>query len=72
MHFFAKVTDIKAGDSISISPLSNLYPPGMPIGKIISVNYDQGPAPKAEVELTAPLESLEWLIVHPFQPNILE
>ena len=66
MHFFAKVTDIKPGDAISISPLSNLYPPGMPIGKIISVNYDQGPAPKAEVELTAPLESLEWLVVHPF------
>ena len=71
MHFFAKVTDIKPGDAISISPLSNLYPTGMPIGKIISVNYDRGPAPKAEVEFTAPLESLEWLIVHPFQPQVL-
>ncbi len=72
MHFFAKVTDIKPEDGISISPLSNLYPAGMPIGKIISVNYDEGPAPKAEVELTAPLESLEWLVVHPFQPKVLE
>ena len=72
MHFFAKVTNIKPGDAISISPLSNLYPTGMPIGKIISVNYDEGPAPKAEVELTAPLESLEWLVVHPFQPKVLE
>lgn len=72
MHFFAKVTDIKVGDAVSISPLSNLYPPGMPIGKIISVNYDQGPAPKAEVELTAPLESLEWLIVHPFASKVID
>ena len=72
MHFFDNVTDIKPGDSISISPLSNLYRPGMPIGKIISVNYDDGPAPKAEVKLTAPLDSLEWLIVHPFQPNVFE
>jgi len=69
MHFFAKVTDIKPGDAISISPLSNLYPPGTAIGKIISVTYDEGPAPKAEVELTAPLESLEWLVVQPFQPK---
>ena len=69
MHFFAKVTDIKPGDGISISPLSNLYPPGKPIGKIISVNYDEGPAPKAEVEFTAPLEYLEWLVVHPFVSN---
>ena len=69
MHFFAKVTDIKVGDAISISPLSNLYPPGMAIGKITSVTYDEGPAPKAEVELTAPLESLEWLVVQPFLPK---
>ena len=72
MHFFAKVTDIKVGDAISISPLSNLYPPGMAIGKITSVTYDEGPAPKAEVELTAPLESLEWLVVQPFEPNVFE
>ncbi len=72
MHFFDQVTDIKPGDGISISALSNLYPPGMPIGKIISVNYDEGPAPKAEVELTAPLDFLEWLVVHPFQPNAFE
>ena len=72
MHFFANVTDLKPGDGISISPLSNLYPSGMPIGKIISVNYDEGPAPTAKVELTAPLESLEWLVVHPFQPHVFE
>ena len=72
MHFFDKVTDLKPGDSISISPLSNLYPPGMPIGKIISINYDQGSAPKAKVKLNAPLDSLEWLVVHPFQPQVLE
>ena len=29
MHFFDKVTDIKPGDGISISALSNLYPPGL-------------------------------------------
>ncbi|MEM9275459.1 MAG: rod shape-determining protein MreC [Cyanobacteria bacterium P01_F01_bin.143] len=71
MHFFSKVTDIKVGDAISISPLSNLYPPGTAIGKITSVTYDEGPAPKAEVELTAPLESLEWLVVQPFLPKEL-
>ena len=70
MHFFAKVTNIKPGDVISTSPLSNLYPPGMALGKIVTVTYDEGPAPKAEVELTAPLESLEWVVVDPFSSQV--
>ena len=68
--FFTKVTDVKPGDAIATSPLSNLYPPGIPIGRIKSIRYDQGAAPEAEVELTVPLELLEWVVVHPFKPKL--
>jgi rod shape-determining protein MreC len=68
MDFFAKVADIKPGDAISTSPLSKLYPPGLPIGKIASVQSDSSPAPSAEIKLAAPIELLEWVVVRPFQP----
>ena len=70
MRFFVKVTDIKPGDAIATSPLSNLYPPGLPVGKVKSVKTDSGPAPEAEIELTAPIELLEWVTVQPFQPKL--
>lgn len=70
MHFFAKVTDIKPGDAIATSALSNLYPAGLPIGKVISVKANSSPAPEAEIELTAPIDLLEWVSVQPFQPKL--
>lgn len=72
MRFFTKVVDVKPGDSIATSPLSHLYPAGLPIGKVKSVNLDSTPAPEAEIQLTAPLELLEWVIVEPFQPSSIE
>ena len=70
MSFFAKVTDLKTGDVIATSSLGNLYPPGIPIGRIKSIRYDRGAAPEAEVELTVPLELLEWVTVQPFAPKL--
>ncbi|GAB4535689.1 MAG: rod shape-determining protein MreC [Pleurocapsa sp.] len=70
MHFFAKTADVQPGDEIAISPLSSLYPPGLPLGKVKSVKSNTGFAPEAEVELSAPIELLEWVTVQPFQPKI--
>ncbi len=70
MHFFTKFTDIQPGDTIVTSALSNLYPPGLPIGKVRSINTDSSPAPEAEIELTAPIELLEWVTVQPFEPQL--
>ena len=33
MSFFTKVSDLKPGDAIATSPIGNLYPPGIPIGR---------------------------------------
>lgn len=65
MHFLEKVPDIRAGDIVTTSPVSRIFPPGFPVGKVKSVNLNAGPAPKAIVELTAPLEHLEWVVVRP-------
>lgn len=70
MRFFARVEDIKPGDAIATSALSNLYPPGLPIGRVKSVKSDSSPAPEAEIELTAPIELLEWVVVQPFQGKL--
>jgi rod shape-determining protein MreC len=66
MRFFDKVPDVKPGDTIATSSVSRLFPGGLPIGKIKSVNVTNGPAPEAVIELTAPLNYVEWVVVHPF------
>ncbi|MGF1542486.1 MAG: rod shape-determining protein MreC [Pleurocapsa sp.] len=70
MRFFTKVTDIKPGDAIATSALSSLYPSGLPIGTVKSVQTNDSPAPEAEITLTAPIELLEWVTVRPFQPKL--
>jgi rod shape-determining protein MreC len=69
MRFFEKVPDVKVGDTITTSAVSPLYPPGLPIGKVQSLALESGPAPEVMVELTAPLNYLEWVVVHPFEPK---
>jgi rod shape-determining protein MreC len=72
MHFFNQVADIKPGDEIATSNLSKLYPPGLPIGKVKSKSQQQTQEAITEilVELTAPIDILEWVSVQPFQPRI--
>ena len=70
MHFFSKVIDVKVGDAISTSTISNLYPHGLTVGRVIELDYDQGPAPQAEIQLTAPIDLLEWVVIRPFQPKL--
>jgi rod shape-determining protein MreC len=67
MHFYEKVTDVRAGDIVVTSSASELYPAGLPVGKVISLRKrNTGPIPEAVVELTAPFSYLEWVVVHPF------
>jgi rod shape-determining protein MreC len=71
MHFFSKVTDIEVGDAISTSPISNLYPQGMTIGRVTSIDYSRSAAPQAEIQITAPLDVLEWVIIRPFNAKLV-
>lgn len=70
MEFFEKVPDIKPGDTVTSSPVSQLFPAGLPIGRVQSVDLEKGPAPEAKIILTAPINDLEWVIVHPFHSDL--
>ncbi len=71
MKFFNQVADIKPGDEISTSNLSKLYPPGLPIGKVKSHQITKNDTSEIEIELTAPIDVLEWVNVQPFYKNAL-
>lgn len=65
LQFFDKVPDVRRGDAVSTSPVSQLFPAGLPLGRVESVNLDKSPAPEAIIELTAPVSYLEWVLVYP-------
>ena len=68
MHFFDRINNIKPGDKVVTSTLSKLYPPGLPLGRVIQGQLDN--TLEVEVELTAPIEILEWVTVLPFESGI--
>lgn len=70
MRFFNEVVDIKPGDQIVTSTLSKLYPPGLPIGKVKSQKQNKNTRSEIEIELTAPIDVLEWVTVQAFQPEV--
>ncbi|MEB3358947.1 MAG: rod shape-determining protein MreC [Synechococcales bacterium] len=63
--FFDKVPDVRPGDVVTTSSLSQLFPPGIPVGRIQSIDLKKTPAPEAVVELSAPISFLEWVFIHP-------
>ncbi|WP_437173150.1 rod shape-determining protein MreC [Crocosphaera sp.] len=67
MRFFEKVPKVSPGDTITTSPVSRLFPDALPIGRIQSVDLEKGPAPEATVLLTAPINDLEWAVIHPYK-----
>ncbi|WP_013324286.1 rod shape-determining protein MreC [Gloeothece verrucosa] len=70
MRFFEKVPDVRPGDTVTTSSVSRLFPAGLPIGRVQSVNLEsRGPAPEAKIELIAPINNLEWVIVHPLKSH---
>jgi hypothetical protein len=50
---------------VSTSPVSELFPAGIPVGRVESVNLSKSPAPEAIIELSVPINVLEWVEVKP-------
>ena len=69
MEFFEKLPDVNAGDTVYTSNYSQLFPAGLPVGVIESVDTKNGPAPEAKVRITAPLSTLEWTVIYPHTPT---
>lgn len=63
MQFFDKVPDVRPGDVVATSPYSQIFPAGIPVGRIESLNLKKSPAPEAIITLSAPLPYLEWVVV---------
>jgi rod shape-determining protein MreC len=70
MQFFDKVPNVRKGDAVTTSSVSDLYPSGLPVGRVESLNLNKNPAPEAIVELAAPISYLEWAIVYPHSSKI--
>ncbi len=69
LQFFDKRPNVKKGDVVSTSAVSQLFPTGLAVGRVIETNLNKSPAPEAIVEFTAPLGYLEWVTVHPHNPR---
>lgn len=72
MEFFDKMPDVKVGDVVVTSAYSQLFPRDIVIGRVIELDLAKSPAPEVMVELTAPLDILEWVEVYPFDPSAVE
>lgn len=72
MEFFDKAPDVRVGDPIAVSNLSRKFPKGLPVGRVVSVDLGKSPAPEAKIELSAPLVTLEWVVVFPTPPVLEE
>ncbi|MBP0021569.1 MAG: rod shape-determining protein MreC [Cyanobacteria bacterium SBLK] len=70
MVFYEKVPSVKVGDTIVTSPASYLFLSGIAIGKVESVDLEKSPAPEVIITLTAPIDFLEWVVIHPFNSKL--
>lgn len=70
MKFFDKAPDVKPGDVIVTSSFSQLFPSGVPIGRVASIDLGISPAPEAAIQLSVPIGSLEWVVIHPYTPKL--
>ncbi len=64
MQFFDKVPDVRPGDFVATSPYSQIFPAGIPVGRVETINLTKSPAPEAAIALTSPLNYLEWVFVY--------
>lgn len=69
LEFFERDPDVKPGDIVLTSAFSSLYPAGIPIGRVRSVNVDKQPAPEAVVEFSVPIGLLEFVRIYPYTPQ---
>ncbi len=72
MEFFDKMPDVKVGDVVVTSSYSQLFPKDIVIGRVVDLDLSKSPAPEVIVELTAPLDILEWVEIASFESDAIE
>ena len=63
LRFIDKDPGVRPGDVVTTSPASTLVPPNLTVGVIQTVDEDAVPAPEAVVQLSAPVEAIDWVQV---------
>lgn len=63
LQFLDKDVEVQPGDVVVTSSASSLFPPGLIVGVIQSVDQQAVPAPQALVQLVAPVQALDWVQV---------
>jgi rod shape-determining protein MreC len=63
LQFLENDTGVRPGDVITTSPASTLVPPNLLVGVVQSVNEALAPAPDAAVQLSAPVDAVDWVQV---------
>ncbi|WNC53657.1 MULTISPECIES: rod shape-determining protein MreC [unclassified Thermosynechococcus] len=66
VEFLEKDPKVQPKDVLYTSALSSLYPAGIPIGEVQSVELSDPTRPHATVILGAPIDRLEWVTVIPY------
>ncbi len=69
MFFFDEDPGVQVGDLVSTSPFSKLFPAGVPVGQVVSVDLGKNAAPQAVVELSVPISSVQQVVVTPFDDS---
>lgn len=67
LRFIQQDVGVRPGDLVTTSPASTLLPPNLTIGVVQSINDRAVPAPEAVVQLSAPVDAVDWVQVprHP-------
>jgi rod shape-determining protein MreC len=63
LRFLEKDPDARPGDVVYTSPVSSMVPPNLPVGVIQTIDEGADPAPEALVQLSAPVDSVDWVQV---------
>ena len=63
LRFIERDVGARPGDVVTTSPASTLLPPNLTIGVIQRVNEQAVPAPEAVVQLSAPVQAVDWVQV---------
>jgi rod shape-determining protein MreC len=63
LRFLEKDPGVRPGDVVVTSPASTLVPPNLTVGVIQSVDDRAVPATEAVVQLSAPLDAVDWVQV---------
>ena len=69
LRFLQENPQVVPGDVIVTSPASTLVRPGIPVGIVQGVDPNRFPAPEAVVQLSAPINAIEWVEVLPREPS---